>query len=338
MASKYLRGETWWISGRKDGKAFCYSLKTKDDKVAKYRLNEIENQLARGNSPLPETSLSALSILEEYKNSSAGTKKQKTIDNDFSSLKRFFIESHILRINQITEASLSKYISGKIKSEDKKTGLTPGTCNAIIKTAKTFLNWSLRNNYSSVNTLARMPKYKENRLPPRFLSKDEIKAILTASDAVGIGLFTTVALYTGMRFSEIARLTWGDFNFDRDEVTVRISKSSQFRVIPLHPTLKTMLITARGKPLQACFDMPSKAHTAYKMYLRRLESSCEAAKIENVDGWHTLRHTFASQLIMAGVDLVTVSKLLGHSNIKTTMIYSHLAQEHIKDGIKKLSF
>ena len=53
---------------------------------------------------------------------------------------------------------------------------------------------------------------------------------------------------------------------------------------------------------------------------------------------HTLRHTFASHLVMKGVDLPTVQKLLGHSDIQTTMIYSHLAQDHLNDAINKLDF
>ncbi len=53
---------------------------------------------------------------------------------------------------------------------------------------------------------------------------------------------------------------------------------------------------------------------------------------------HTLRHTFASHLVMGGVDLPTVKKLLGHADIETTMIYSHLADEHIDRAVEKLKF
>jgi site-specific recombinase XerD len=53
---------------------------------------------------------------------------------------------------------------------------------------------------------------------------------------------------------------------------------------------------------------------------------------------HTLRHTFASHLVMGGVDLPTVQKLMGHSDITTTMIYSHLADEHVERAVEKLKF
>ena len=60
--------------------------------------------------------------------------------------------------------------------------------------------------------------------------------------------------------------------------------------------------------------------------------------IKDLTKLHTLRHTFASQLVMNGVDLPTVKKLMGHANIDTTMIYSHLADEHVEKAIEKLTF
>ena len=62
------------------------------------------------------------------------------------------------------------------------------------------------------------------------------------------------------------------------------------------------------------------------------------AGIENLTKLYTLRHTFASHLVMQGVDLPTVKKLMSHSDIQTTMIYAHLAPDHLADAVDKLSF
>jgi len=62
------------------------------------------------------------------------------------------------------------------------------------------------------------------------------------------------------------------------------------------------------------------------------------AGIEDLTKLHTLRHTFASHLVMQGVDLPTVKKLMGHSDIQTTMIYAHLAPDHLADAVDKLAF
>jgi site-specific recombinase XerD len=62
------------------------------------------------------------------------------------------------------------------------------------------------------------------------------------------------------------------------------------------------------------------------------------AGIENLTTLHSLRHTFASHLIMNGVDLPTVQKLMGHTDIQVTMIYAHLAQDHLNEAVNKLDF
>ena len=72
--------------------------------------------------------------------------------------------------------------------------------------------------------------------------------------------------------------------------------------------------------------------------LDRLIAVAKKCGFPDVTKIHTLRHTFASRLVMKGVDLPTVQKLMGHSDIQTTMIYSHLAQDHLSDAINKLDF
>ena len=70
--------------------------------------------------------------------------------------------------------------------------------------------------------------------------------------------------------------------------------------------------------------------------IRSLESTAKKAEIPRFT-LHDLRHTFASHLVMEGVDLPTVQKLMGHADISTTMIYAHLAPDHMKDAINRLS-
>ncbi len=77
---------------------------------------------------------------------------------------------------------------------------------------------------------------------------------------------------------------------------------------------------------------------SWRKYLYRdIRAIAEKAGIKGM-GVHTLRHTFASHLVMAGVDLATVQKLMGHSSITTTMIYAHLAPDHLKAAVEKLKF
>lgn len=71
---------------------------------------------------------------------------------------------------------------------------------------------------------------------------------------------------------------------------------------------------------------------------KRLMSITKRCGLPDVTKLHTLRHTFASHLVMKGVDLPTVSKLMGHADIETTMIYAHLADKHVDKAVEKLKF
>jgi site-specific recombinase XerD len=75
-----------------------------------------------------------------------------------------------------------------------------------------------------------------------------------------------------------------------------------------------------------------------KRLRRELMRASKQAGFPDVTKLHTMRHTFASQLVMSGVDLATVRALLGHADIETTMIYAHLAPEHLKNAVEKLAF
>ena len=98
----------------------------------------------------------------------------------------------------------------------------------------------------------------------------------------------------------------------------------------MHKDLKKILLSSKNGS-ENCFDV-----TNWRRILKRI---LQEAKLDGQGvAWHTFRHTFASHLVMNGTPLATVSELLGHSSISTTMIYSHLSADHVKDAIRKLEF
>jgi len=199
---------------------------------------------------------------------------------------------------------------------------------------KTFLNFAVRRRYIFENPIRGIKHYRLPHNPPRFLTDDEVKRILKAAAKSDLGPLVATAIYTGMRKSELFNLEWTDLDFPVGTITVRnkegfTTKSKRFRIIPIHPALKWILWPLRAKE-GLCFDA-----TNNRRVFRRI---VRKSKIQGDIGLHTLRHTFASHLIMNGVDIVTVSKLLGHSSISTTMIYSHLTGDHIKTAVEKLRF
>ena len=140
------------------------------------------------------------------------------------------------------------------------------------------------------------------------------------------------AIHTGMRRGEILQLKWPDVDSKNRMITIQLSKSGKKRMIPIDNTLMETL-TALPSRFQKGYVFPSRVKPGQPMVdlnhtFRRL---VDKVGIENVR-FHDLRHTFASHLVMNGVDIKTVQELLGHANVTMTMRYSHLAPVHRTTG------
>ncbi|WP_457097481.1 phage integrase [Lysobacter sp. P5_B9] len=156
-----------------------------------------------------------------------------------------------------------------------------------------------------------------------------LKAITGYSDH--LMPMTLLALNTGMRRGELTQLTWDDINLPAKILTVRAgyAKSGKARHIPLNLEAMAVLKAYRkqhsGKGSLFGVVSVSKAWNAITA----------EAKIEDFR-FHDLRHTFASNLVMAGIDLNTVRELMGHGDIKMTLRYAHLAPEHKAEAVAAL--
>lgn len=143
---------------------------------------------------------------------------------------------------------------------------------------------------------------------------------------------TLLALNTGLRRGELTGLTWADVNLQSNYLTVRAvsAKSEKTRHIPLNSEAQSVLrVYRRQHAGQGRLFTVVSVSKAWR-------SLMEAAGIEDFR-FHDLRHTFASNLVMAGVDLNTVRELMGHSDISMTLRYAHLAPEHKAAAVEVLS-
>jgi site-specific recombinase XerD len=337
MSSLYRRNNIYWLSFRLHGKSYCISLRTRDRSTALYKKAEKDRELIEGRDVIPRADTLCAPLLEEFRNYNLHRKTKDANFDDCGRIQKFLSWSGITTFSQITEQRLQKYLNHRFATEK----ISPRTANMIITNIKTWLNFCVKNRRIPENSLSRMKKFKEPVNPKRFLSREEINALLKETLNPNNycdgdpSLYPVIAtgVYAGLRKQEIFSLEWQDVNFKRGEITIRnkdnfAPKSRKFRVIPLHGSLKKIL-----KPLTKisgqCFDITNQRRL-FGRIIRKVN-------LQGI-GWHSLRHTFASQLVMAGVDLATVAKLLGHSSITTTMIYSHLSPDHVRGAINKLNF
>ena len=135
-----------------------------------------------------------------------------------------------------------------------------------------------------------------------------------------------------MRKSEILNLKWDQVDLKHGFILLDITKNGERREIPINKTLEaTFRAIPRRIDIPYVFYNP-ETDKPYNDIKRSFHAACRKAKITDYT-FHDNRHTFASHLIMAGVDLTTVRDLLGHSDITMTLRYSHLAPSHKKSAV-----
>jgi integrase len=145
------------------------------------------------------------------------------------------------------------------------------------------------------------------------------------------------ALHTGFRASELRSLTWSDVDFRRRMITVRAgyAKNGGARHVPMNQLLTDTLKSVKLANYQVDRVFCNREGVPYRSFRSAFERAVR--KVEIVDfTFHDLRHTFASRLVMAGVDLPTVKELLGHRDISMTMRYTHLSSDHKQAAVGKL--
>ena len=146
-----------------------------------------------------------------------------------------------------------------------------------------------------------------------------------------------LSLHTGLRRGEVFNLRWEDIDLQRAMLTVSgaSAKSGYTRHVPLNETARATLEAWRRQSTGADLVFPNKDGRAFDNCNTSWESVLKEARITGFR-WHDMRHTFASKLVMAGVDLNTVRELLGHSDIKMTLRYAHLAPQVKAAAVAKL--
>jgi integrase len=230
---------------------------------------------------------------------------------------------------------------------NKKTSVKSATINRYTAPLKAALNHAVALSLIEKNPLDRLRSLKadDSTIVERYLTNDEYNRLLAALDAPGIPLFmrplVILATNTGIRKGGLLALTWGDIDLNGGNIIVRAesSKSGKQINLPLNTTAASALAAwklANGSP--APEELVFKGvRSGEKMehfncaWYRLLK----AAGIENFR-FHDTRHSYASRLVMNGVDLPTVQRLCGHSSISMTGRYAHLAPEGLRKAVETL--
>lgn len=208
----------------------------------------------------------------------------------------------------------------------------PATANRYRALLSLTYRLATRNGKVKENPARLVQHRLENNGRIRFLSADEEAVLRKAIEAKCPQQLPefVLALHTGLRQSEQYGLTWADVSPLQRILTISRSKNGSMRHVPLNQAALGALEDLRGRTASTgfvCGGAPGPR--------RWFEPALKDAKITGFS-WHCLRHTFASRLVMGGVDLRTVQELLGHKCIAMTVRYSHLAPKHTLAAVERL--
>lgn len=213
-------------------------------------------------------------------------------------------------LSEITPESIEKY-----RAKRKADGLSPATINRELACLKTLFNKAIEWEKAERNPAAKVKKFREPNTMERILTPDESDRLLNSASPV-LRSVLLLALNTAMRSGEIKHLRWRDVDFVKGFILIEDSKSGRSRKIPMSGPVFDML-HEMSRNREFVFENP-KTQTCYTSFKTAFEGACRREEIKGVR-FHDTRHTAISRMIEAGVDLVTVSKIAGHSDIRMTM-------------------
>lgn len=329
----FKRGKVWWMTFTHNGKQIRRSTETSDRRLAEAIEAKVKVKIIEGRyfDVLEERERTFSEMMERFKGEHVAKKaSQRSYRGYIKNLDPFF--GHYT-LAEITPKRIVQY-----KAKRYADGVGPATINRELAAMKKAFNLAIREwEWCRDNPVTRVSMEKENNQRDRWLSSEEEERLFAVS-AEWLREILTFAIHTGMRMQEILSLTWEGVDLFRKTVTVFRSKNGERRTIPTNRTVFELLkAKAKVRALRSSVVFYGKACTPIdgNNLRRAFRLAVKKAKIENLH-FHDLRHTFATRLIQAGVDIYKVQRLLGHKSPIMTQRYAHHYPESLRDGVEIL--
>ncbi|MCE1165311.1 MAG: site-specific integrase [Bacteroidetes bacterium] len=241
-------------------------------------------------------------------------------------LKRF--KKSNIRLYAIDENWISefeKYLKSKVNDY---------TTLTYLNNLKALLNCAIRDRLIQTNPFFYYKKLKKPDVKKEYLTIDELTILgKTESDRPEIKRAFLFSCFSGLRLSDVTNLKWE--NVSGDKLDFRQEKTSAYEYLPLSKTAVELIFcngkNVYGLPDDNVFQVPSQQAVS-----RALKRWSKRAGIKKKITFHTGRHTFATVGLTQGIDIYTVSKLLGHTDVKNTQIYAKIIDEKKREAVNML--
>ncbi len=239
-------------------------------------------------------------------------------------------------ISSINKNMLSTFLEDKIRNNKLH------QAHQHFRNIRTFFNWAGDNDYIDQSPLARMKPTKLPEKKPIWINENELKEILNNINSNVLKDIYQILFYTGMRANELLSLTWK--NIDLEQRVIHIKNSQSFntktgkeRAIPMTQHVYNILYKQPSRFKGELLFLKNGVKINVDYISKRFKKALMNTGLDKSIHLHSLRHSFASNLIKEGANIYLVSKLLGHSKVSTTEIYSHVRTEDLRKSIELLN-
>lgn len=349
-----------------EGKAIYSSVYGKTYFEAKKKQTEILNQLSVGALPLNDHEITFREVLFLWLNNNRIKLKDQTYAKYL-----YLIENHIIpilgsiKIKRLECITINNFLFAKKRNGrlDGQGGLSSSYLQTIHFIIKATLEFAAKEGYRSplVGEIIK-PNSKVRKAELEVLTLQEQssleKYLLTTSLDRAIGIF--LSLYMGLRVGEVCGLKWEDVDFESQTVHIRHTVERITNLEGKHNEKKTMLILCDAKSVSSNRIIPiptnifplliqckknkgfvikgkTYEYTDPRTYQNMFHKYLKSCNLRSIN-YHALRHTFATRCIEAGVDIKTLSEMLGHASVNITLnTYVHSSLEHKRQQIELLN-
>ncbi len=325
----YRRGSIYWMSYKDSyGEVQRESTGKTERSDAESVLLQRRKEIADGElSDIRRTNCKFAELAREYDNTVQIQKGYRSKKTFIRQLQEKF--GH-LYIRNIDTRKVERWQSTLLKTSK------PATANRKLACLKHMMTKAVDWNMASEDMLKQVRKVKfvkERNRRLRFLDVEECQRLVDCCTP-HLKPIVITALNTGMRRGEILSLKWEQVGLKHGFISLEDTKSGEGREIPINNALKS-LFDGIPHSIESVYVFTGRDGDPYKEIKRSFTTALRKAEIYKAT-FHSLRHTFASHLVMNGVDLATVKELLGHKSLTMTLRYSHLAREHKTKAVKVL--
>ncbi|MGB7292419.1 MAG: site-specific integrase [Thermodesulfobacteriota bacterium] len=331
MGSIFKHGNSWWIAYYNNKRQIKERIghvgiftRGQAEQALKARMGEVVQ--GRYKLQRTEKNIPLKNLIDKYLNWI--TENQKGYKREAHVTRKFFEFVGNTNISQITSWQIEKY-----KSLRKQEGVKPSTINRELNVLRSMFNRAIGWGESSNNPISDVKKVKplnaeEYERKSKYIPHDALDKI-TDNAPIMLKAFILVARNTGMRVSELIKLKWTDIDLETGHMIIRDAKNYNQRTVPMNSTAHEV-ICGLNKDKERVFNYCSKDSVG-KAWRRVLD------KVELEDYRpHDLRHSFITDLVTKGVDIITVMEITGHKDIRMLKHYTHPSQEHKKNAVKML--